>query len=239
MQKVLIYTDGACSGNPGPGGFGAIVSYSDQAYELGGYEPQTTNNRMEMMAAIAALESLKGRLDQGTHVILYTDSVYVIRGMTQWIFGWMRRGWKNAEGQEVTNRDLWIRLNDVVKLFRVDWRFIRGHKGIAGNERCDEIAVAFSHKESIFLYQGTKAEYSFDLDQLPQAEPLPEFKSQGGGSKEAKSPAWYLSLISGKVTKYSTWKDCEAAVKGRPGVKFKKVTSQSEEDELLKNWGIK
>jgi len=236
MSNILIYTDGACSGNPGPGGYGSIIFWNDQIQELGAHQPATTNNRMEMTAVLAALDWIRQQNIQEKNLIIYTDSVYVIKGMTQWVFGWLRKGWKNSEGQEVTNQDIWRQLLAASQGFKIEWRFIRGHKGIPGNERCDQIAVAFSHKDPISLYSGSSQSYSFDIRQLPVAEPLPEFKP-GSGSAEKKD-SWYLSLISGKVTKYATWKECEAAVKGRPGVKFKKVSSLAEEQELLKNWGV-
>lgn len=234
MSSILIYTDGACSGNPGPGGFGAIVTDMTAVYELGEHEPSTTNNRMEMMAVIRALELVQDQFQNSTEVVIYTDSVYVIRGITQWIWGWKKRGWKTAEGAEVTNKDLWLRMEKAVTGFKIKWNFIRGHKGILGNERCDEIAVSFSKRTSIDLYQGSIQNYYFDLKKLPTPEDLPEMK--GSSSSAEKKESWYLSLIAGKVQKYKTWKECEAAVKGRPGVKFKKVSSQQEEDDLLSAW---
>lgn len=247
----LIYTDGACSGNPGPGGFGAIISDFHKVIELGQAFPSTTNNRMELTAVIHALRSLQNfptksvasSLLYDKKIILYTDSVYVIRGSTQWLFGWKKRGWVNAEGQPVTNRDLWEELD--TELYQVksklqaqiEWRFIRGHKGIAGNERCDEIGVAFSKGTRISLFSGPAENYHFDIQQLPQAEALPEMKAKATAGEAKKT--WYLALVNGKAQRFETWKECEAVVKGRSGVKFKKVTSEQEESELLKNWGVR
>jgi ribonuclease HI len=134
--KVEIFCDGACSGNPGPGGFGCILRSGAKERELSGADPHTTNNRMEMMAAITALESLKRPCD----VVLTTDSQYLVKGMTEWIHGWLKRGWKNSKKEEVLNRDLWERLLELTCVHRVQWVWIRGHNGHAENERCDELA---------------------------------------------------------------------------------------------------
>ncbi|MBM0742392.1 ribonuclease HI [Phormidium sp. CLA17] len=137
-----IYTDGACSGNPGPGGWGVVVYFSDGSrHELGGADRQTTNNRMEMQAAIAALKFLA---DHHTDTIeLYTDSEYVRKGITDWIKGWKKKGWKTSTGKDVVNKDLWQEL-DLLNSKQVQWRYVRAHAGNEGNERCDAIARAFS-----------------------------------------------------------------------------------------------
>jgi ribonuclease HI len=141
MAEILAYTDGACSGNPGPGGWGALlVARAGDAVlrerELMGGEALTTNNRMELMAAIAALEAL----DRPAAITLVTDSAYVKDGVTRWMHGWKRNGWRTADGKPVKNIDLWQRLDAAQARHRVDWRWIRGHAGHAGNERADELA---------------------------------------------------------------------------------------------------
>lgn len=133
---VEIFTDGACSGNPGPGGWGAILRYGSAEKELSGGEWETTNNRMEMMAAIAALEALK----RPSHVAITTDSTYLRDGITKWIHAWRARGWKTAAKKEVKNRDLWERLEQALKPHQVSWHWIKGHSGHAENERADELA---------------------------------------------------------------------------------------------------
>lgn len=236
VAHVQIYTDGACSGNPGPGGYGAIVILDQaQVIELGDFVAHTTNNRMEMTAVIAALTYLENDKIVPHKISIFTDSVYVIRGITQWLFGWKKNQWKNSEGAAVTNQDLWEELDFLVKKHskKIQWQYVRGHNGDPGNERCDKIAVAFSKKDSIYLYNGSAQSYLFDTEKSPKTEPLPETNRQ---FKEKKS-GWYLSLINGVVTKYQTWPECEAQVKGRPGVKFKKVTSTEEENALLESWG--
>jgi ribonuclease HI len=138
-----LYTDGACSGNPGPGGWGTVIYFANGAvHEMGGGEAQTTNNRMEMQAAIEALQFFAAS-GQREPVTLFTDSEYVMKGATQWIQGWKKKGWKTSTGKPVLNQDLWEiidRLNS--KLVR--WQYVRGHSGDVGNERCDVIARAYS-----------------------------------------------------------------------------------------------
>jgi ribonuclease HI len=135
---VEIFTDGACSGNPGPGGWGAILRYRDTERELGGGEAQTTNNRMEMTAAIAALEALT----RTCRVRLYTDSRYVLDGITQWLRGWKARGWRTADQKPVKNIDLWQRLDAAAAPHQIEWIWVRGHAGHPENERADALARA-------------------------------------------------------------------------------------------------
>ncbi|MGA0609217.1 ribonuclease HI [Caldimonas sp. KR1-144] len=134
--SVTIYTDGACKGNPGPGGWGAWLVSGDHHKELFGGEAQTTNNRMELMAVIEALASLKRSCD----VQLYLDSEYVRKGITEWLANWKRRGWRTADGKPVKNVELWQRLEALVALHRIDWHWVRGHAGDPGNERADALA---------------------------------------------------------------------------------------------------
>lgn len=135
---VDIFSDGACSGNPGPGGWGTILRAGGQTKELSGFAPQTTNNRMEMLGAIAGLEALK----RPCKVRLTTDSQYLVKGMTEWIYGWQKKGWKNSKKEDVLNRDLWERLLELSRKHQVEWIWVRGHAGHPENERCDELARA-------------------------------------------------------------------------------------------------
>jgi ribonuclease HI len=134
--KVTIYTDGACKGNPGPGGWGAILFYGDKKKEICGGEPATTNNRMELMGAISALELL----NRPCKVELHTDSQYVMKGIQEWIKGWKARGWKTADKSPVKNDDLWKRLDAAHDRHDVDWRWVKGHAGHPLNERADALA---------------------------------------------------------------------------------------------------
>ena len=135
-DHVIIHTDGACKGNPGPGGWGALLIAGDKRKELFGGEKQTTNNRMEMMAAIEALNALK----QPSKVTLHVDSTYVKDGLTKWIKGWKRNGWKTASKQPVKNQDLWQALDEACQRHDITWKWVKGHDGDPGNERADELA---------------------------------------------------------------------------------------------------
>lgn len=135
-KRVVLYTDGACKGNPGPGGWGAVLSYGDAERELHGGEKETTNNRMELMAAIEGLRALK----RGCAVDLYTDSQYVRKGITEWLRNWKKNGWKTAAKKPVKNADLWQLLDEEVGRHDVKWHWVKGHAGIPGNERADSLA---------------------------------------------------------------------------------------------------
>lgn len=259
QSSIVIFTDGACSGNPGPGGWGSIVVLPDGSVrELGGGDRKTTNNKMEMIATIRALELLS--VPATSKILLYTDSTYVIRGITQWVFGWRSRGWKTAEGKDVANKELWEELlRQVMRLkpSTIEWKYIRGHSGFDGNERCDQIAVAFSKDQHISLYDGALSSYPLNLDNLPADLSLPDQKgnnsaskghkaatpasapksSSPGASGSSKSGLSYLSYLSGVVVRHKTWAACERRVKGQPA-KFKKVNSAREEQDLLKSWGL-
>ncbi len=134
--EVEIWTDGACSGNPGPGGWGALLKFGDHRKEICGGEPDTTNNRMELMGAIEALKALKG----SQKAILHTDSSYVKQGITTWVNNWQKKNWRTASGSAVKNVDLWKALLEVAAAHDVDWRWVKGHAGDPGNERADELA---------------------------------------------------------------------------------------------------
>jgi ribonuclease HI len=252
-NQITCFTDGACSGNPGQGGWGSVViSPQGHVVELGGYEPLTTNNRMELLATIESLELvlknnhfIQGPSDdpdsEDLILSVYTDSTYVIRGITQWIFGWRKRGWKNQEGGEVSHQELWKQLSRCCeqlkdKGIKIDWKYVRGHSGIPGNERVDEIAQSFSKKKWVQLYQGSLLQYSIPIFDLPETFDLPEMKSpQKTEKKQAYS---YLSLVGGQFKRHLDWKSCESEVKGRPGAKFKKAMSPQEEEEIKRSWGL-
>lgn len=235
FNSLIIFTDGACTGNPGPGGWASILTYPEgHVTELGGGNPETTNNRMEIVGALRALASIEKPTPL---IVLYTDSTYVIRGITQWIFGWKQRGWKNAEGAEVSNRDLWeelLRQVQRLKPAKIEWKYVRGHTGVPGNERCDVIAVAFANGKRIKLYDGPLLGYPVAIHDLPEDQPLPEMKSH-----EKKPPAFsYLSYYGNEVRRHRDWASCERRVKGRSGAKFKKAMSQQDEGEILRSWGL-
>jgi ribonuclease HI len=136
MSRVVIYTDGACKGNPGAGGWGAFLTYQDTQSELYGYEPETTNNRMEIQAAIEALKVLK----RSCEVDLYTDSEYLRKGVTEWMQVWIKNGWRTAAKKPVKNKELWLELEQQITRHNIDWYWVKGHTGDPGNEKADELA---------------------------------------------------------------------------------------------------
>ncbi len=138
MKKVTLYTDGACSGNPGPGGWAAILIYGERTREISGGEADTTNNRMELMATIMGLKQLK----EPCLVTLCTDSKYVLQGFTEWMPGWQKKGWKTADKKPVKNVDLWQALDAAAKPHRITWQWVKGHSGDTHNDRADALAVA-------------------------------------------------------------------------------------------------
>lgn len=142
MDRVEIFTDGACKGNPGPGGWGALLRMGEREKELVGSDPETTNNRMEMTAALRALEALK----RPCEVHLYTDSKYLIDGITKWVFGWQKKGWKTAAKKPVLNEDLWRALLDAARPHTIAWHWVKGHDGHPENERVDRLASDAAHQ---------------------------------------------------------------------------------------------
>jgi ribonuclease HI len=235
-MAIILFADGACSGNPGPGGWGTILVFPDgHVRELGGGAQATTNNQMELTAVIEGLASvakLPGKVE------VYTDSVYVIRGITQWIWGWRSRGWKTADGKDVANVPLWKELAALVaqrgKTNPITWHFVRGHSGIPGNDRVDEIATGYTKGPRPHLYEGPLLQYPIAIHDIPDDTSLPEPKAKSAAKPSAFS---YLSLVNGILMRHPTWAQCEGRVKGRPGAKFKKTTSSSDEEQILKSWG--
>ena len=135
-ETVYIYTDGSCKGNPGPGGYGCILKYKDRTKELKGHEKETTNNKMELMAAIVALSALK----KPSRVVLSTDSQYLMNGITKWVDSWIRRGWLTTAKKQVKNKDMWEKLLRLSEKHTIDWKWVKGHDGHPENERCDKLA---------------------------------------------------------------------------------------------------
>lgn len=239
-MAIIVFTDGAAKGNPGPGGWGAIVVTPDQQVtELGGGSPHTTNNKMELSGAIAALQHVA---DQPGPVAIYTDSTYVIQGITQWVWGWRKRGWKTAQGSEVLNRDLWEQLSSLVGARArgdVKWHWVRGHVGTPGNERADQISVAFALQQPADLYVGPLDGYALPILHLPDDTTLPTRPAGSASAAKTKVAAYsYLSVVDGVPMRHVTWAECERRVKGQSGARFKKATSAADESAILSGWGI-
>ena len=238
LRSIVAFTDGAAKGNPGPGGWGAIIATPDgQVIELGGGVRHTTNNQMELTAVIETLRHL--RATPGA-IALHTDSTYVIRGITEWIHGWRRRGWMTAQGQPVLNRELWEQLAALTAERRaapVAWHYVRGHTLIPGNERADAIAVAFAGGQRPALYAGALTGYPVAIHDLPDDTTLPP-SARTRSNAERQAPHSYLSLVNGRPMRHATWADCERRVKGVSGARFKKAMSAAEESAILAAWGL-
>ena len=249
MKDVMIFTDGASRGNPGPGGFAAIIIFQDEnnnrggvqdsrfmIKELGGWEEYTTNNRMEMKAAIAALREVESCKLNAKRSVLYSDSSYLINGITKWVFGWQKNGWRTSNKEPVENQDLWEELLRVTIGQKINWHLVKGHVGVVGNYRCDEIATAFADRNKIALYSGTLHDYKIKKILDISADPERATKNSQSKSNSRAKAFSYVSAIDGKVEVHQTWDECEKRVKGKSGARFKKVFSQSEEASLVKEW---
>ena len=243
LPDIIIYTDGSSRGNPGPGGWGAIVATKEIVTEIGKGDKHTTNNKMELTAAIKSLE-LARDLGNTFAIDMRADSRYVINGITKWIFGWQKNGWKNSQKEEVANRDLWEALAEAVADLQMSgskilWNYTPGHSGIAGNDRADEIATKCADKENVNFFKGSRREYSIDLTPQMGEEKLLIAKKTKSKTKSKGKAYSYVSLVNGKFMKHTTWAECEQRVKGVPNVKFKKTLNAKDESETMLLWGNK
>lgn len=221
---TIIFTDGSSRGNPGPGGWGAIVLNDDTAIELGGREDSTTNNRMELMAVISALESVSQEHD----ITLYTDSAYVLNGATRWVKGWEKNNWKTSTKDDVLNRDLWERLVEAKQHKVIDWQLVKGHAGTPANERCDVIATSFADKSPVLLYNGSRERYGVDISIA--------LKSGSKSKSKSKSKAYsYVSMVDGEIKVHKTWEECKARVHG-VNAKYKKAVSPEDEQNIIQEF---
>jgi len=237
-NSIVIFTDGASLGNPGSGGYGAVILIPKEndytVCEIGGGEKHTTNNRMELMAAIKGLKSLFGSDLAKSHPIkIYTDSSYVINGITKWVFSWEKRNWVTMNKEPVLNKDLWEELLDQVKLRKIEWIHVSGHSGIPGNERVDEIAGSFATSKNPELFKGDLKDYSvkniFDLK-------IRNTNSKKKSKNRAPKIGYYISKVEGKIMIHQAWDECKKRVLGVKKAKFKKVSNQEEENKVIKEW---
>lgn len=247
QSSITIFTDGASRGNPGPGGFGAIIILPRQndekydvrfmIYELGGREEKTTNNRMELRAAIEALSFIhKSKIINHKSILTYSDSAYLINGITRWIRGWQKNGWKTKNKKDVENRDLWEQLLRYSTIYRtIAWKLVGGHTGVRGNTRCDEIATVFADGKQPFLYKGPLNDYPIkDILDITHNNSLLQAKGEKRARSAAKAYS-YVSMVNGAIQVHSTWGACEARVKGKKA-KYQKVFSADEERKLIVAW---
>jgi ribonuclease HI len=235
---ITIFTDGASKGNPGPGGWGAIIiqnskfKIQNEVIEIGGREETTTNNRMELTAALEALEYVT---QFEKPITLYTDSSYVLRGITQWVHAWQKNNWMTKNNQQVSNVDLWQKLFSVTEKLSVTWKLLPGHAGVPGNERADEIASTFAEGARPLLFSGSLENYSVDVTQLHSSEG--EHKRTENKTRSKAKAYCYLSLVDGEVKRHETWAECEARVKGKKA-KFRKALSEEDSQNILRDWGV-
>ncbi len=240
-QPIIVFTDGASKGNPGPGGWGVVIVRPDgRVTELGGGSALTTNNKMELTGAIEALARLE---HEAGRIEIHTDSTYVIQGIREWIHNWKRRGWKTATGGDVLNRDLWEDLDFLASARgprAIVWHHVRGHAGIPGNERVDTIADAFATERAVELYDGPLTAYSIPaILEVPDAGARPKAAGAGARVGTSKGPAYsYVSLVDGRPMRHSSWAACEARVSGRAGARYRKAVSAADEAAILRSWGI-
>lgn len=229
MKKVTIFTDGAAKGNPGPGGYGAVLSFGDRILEIGEGKTLTTNNEMELRAVVTALRSLPKEIRAAA---VYTDSKYVVEGATGWIFGWMKNSWQTKAGTDVMHREVWQELSVLLKKVKVDWHKVPGHVGIVGNERADSIASDFGEGKSVNLFNGPRASYGYEIENVSYDKEKAIQRSDARKRQAIKAYS-YVSKVGGIIQTHQTWKECEERVKGKSGVKFKKASSANEEKLII------
>lgn len=239
-SSLILFTDGSSLGNPGPGGYGCVAVFPrlDEIVELGGNKTKTTNNEMELSAVIAGLSHT---MSNSAPVEVFTDSSYVINGVTKWVFGWEKNGWKTQTKDDVANKQLWQTLIQLVRERKtIVWHYVPGHVGVVANERCDEIATSFAGGKAIKLFRGKLSDYQKetgkDILNFSIDEELSKEKSEKRSKANVKAYS-YLSLVDGVPMRHTTWAECEARVKG-VRAKFKKTASKEDEDAILKEWGV-
>ncbi len=218
---TIIFTDGSSRGNPGPGGWGAIVLTDDKAVELGGREDETTNNRMEMTAVISALAFAQNETD----ITLYTDSAYVLNGITRWVKGWEKNNWKTSTKEDVLNKDLWQKMVESTVHKNINWQLVKGHSGTEGNERCDVIATSFADNNPVVLYNGSLERYGVGVS-------INNVSSDKKSKSKSKAYS-YVSMVGGEIRVHKTWDECKARVNGVSGAKFKKSISPADEENII------
>lgn len=235
-MNITIFTDGSSRGNPGRGGWGAIVAGEDMVSELGGGDLHTTNNRMELTAVIESLKLVAKLTNDNPKLptTIHTDSSYVLNGATKWLSGWIRNNWKTKAKGEVLNQDLWQELANVLtKVNGLTWVLVKGHSGVLANERCDEIATSFADYGKADLYRGLRSGYAINLSTPPKIKSNPPKVKKSKNSVPAYS---YVSMVNGEIGIHTTWKECERRVKGVSGARFKKSQNSEDEKNIISQW---
>lgn len=232
---IALYTDGASRGNPGPGGWGAIIMTKGDVVELAGAKDPATNNQMELQAVIEGLVHISKHFPDA-HVELHADSRYVLNGIEKWLDGWVRKGWMTMAKKPVENKVQWHKLMELRDHFgkHLTLTKVDGHSGHIYNDRCDELAVGAALKKTPTLFIGTKKDYESQLTMTPPKSPVKK------SSSNSKGPAYsYVSVVNGIVHADKTWAACEKRVKGAKGAKYKKVFSKAEETDLIQDYTLK
>jgi ribonuclease HI len=230
--KILIFTDGAAKGNPGRGGFGVVISDNVKVLEKGGFKEYTTNNEMELKAVVEALKEVVGKK---VPVEIYTDSKYVVEGAKGWVFGWAKNGWITSTKTDVLNKDLWQELLPLLGKVEIVWHKVPGHVGIVGNERADVIASTFAEKGTFGLYNGPLTGYGLNIHDTSYDEAKAQERSDARKRQTLKAYS-YVSAVDGVVQIHKTWAECEARVKGKKGVRFKKSLDATNEKEIVREF---
>jgi len=235
-MSCIIFTDGASKGNPGRGGWGAILATDDTVKEIGGREHNATNNQMELKAVIEGLGA--AHQAQVLEVKVYSDSQYVINGITKWIFGWQKKGWKTVDGKAVVNEPLWTQLEQLAYKsgMSVAWEYTGGHIGIAGNVRVDTIASDLAEGTMVNLFSGPRSGYTINISDISSSSILKKEKTVSSSRSKLKAYS-YISEVDGVVKIHKTWNECESRVKGKKA-RFKKALSVEEESALVKEYGL-
>ncbi|MEK7558358.1 MAG: RNase H family protein [Patescibacteria group bacterium] len=243
-SRILIYADGSAIGNPGPGGWGAVlVFYKNQngaqgrVLELGGGEKHTTNNRMELIAVINALQFVYKLKTKNYQLVIRTDSSYVINGITKWVKNWQKDKWRGVNKKPILNKDLWTKLLKFERGRKIKWEYVPGHSGVVGNERVDFIATLCARDKqwkTQRFFDGPLSKYPFDIFNTKQTKNRPASRKKSSG----KAAYSYLSLVGGVLMKHPTWVECEKRVKGVSGAKFKKAASAEDEKEIIRQWEL-
>lgn len=240
MNSIIIFTDGASKGNPGPGGWATVIVEGEEVTELGGAERETTNNRMELTAVIEAIAFLEIETSDINSIPkpinIYTDSSYVLKGAQSWLKGWEKNDWKTKTKDDVLNKDLWQRLSIVMEGKELAWHLVKGHVGIAGNEQCDKIATAFAEGRNPSLYRGLLSEYPIK-NILEIKHDTSALEKRGASKSRSRATAYsYVSKVDGKIEIHQTWAETEKRVKGAKGALYKKALSPEEESEIVKDF---
>jgi ribonuclease HI len=236
QQDVVVFTDGASRGNPGPGGYGAVLIYPklEEVIELGGAKPTTTNNEMELSAVIAALSYLIQNVAP-THI--FSDSKYVLQGAQTWMYGWQKNGWQTQAKEPVKNKELWQTMLSLVterkSQTKIHWHHLPGHSGVPGNERADVIATEFADGKRFDLFRGSQRNYPIKDILDTTVDPT---KIKSSSSKASAGKAYeYLSVVGGVLERHQTWDACKARTTGQKS-HFRKSVSPEQSKEIIMTW---